>query len=111
MNYRILENSIILSILGHLFLGIANIAILPPWEGFDETAHYSYLQYVADKKELPRQETARISKDIESYMLFGPLPYSSAAPMEKNGGFTYNSHFACCAGKFFCFSKMAEYKS
>ncbi|PYM60955.1 MAG: hypothetical protein DMD79_14360 [Candidatus Rokuibacteriota bacterium] len=50
---------------GHLLLGVAHVAILPPWEGFDETAHYSYLQQLADRGELPRLGTARMSTDVE----------------------------------------------
>ena len=30
------------------FLGLAQIAFLPPWEGFDETAHWSYIQELSD---------------------------------------------------------------
>jgi hypothetical protein len=78
---------------GHLLLGVAHIAILPPWEGFDETAHYSYLQQIADTHKLPRQGTARMSGDVEKYRLFAPIPYSSDPPMERNGGFTYKSFF------------------
>jgi hypothetical protein len=52
---------------GHLLLGVAHVAILPPWEGFDETAHYSYLQQLADRGELPRLGTARMSTDVERY--------------------------------------------
>ena len=46
---------------GQLLLGVAHVAMLPPWEGFDETAHYSYLQQLADRGELPRLGTARMS--------------------------------------------------
>jgi hypothetical protein len=74
-------------LLGHLFLGIAHIALLPPWEGFDETAHYSYLQQIADTFELPRQESARISKNVEEYSLLAPMPYGI------NGKFSYKSFF------------------
>ncbi|MBW2146760.1 MAG: hypothetical protein JRI22_07055 [Deltaproteobacteria bacterium] len=78
---------------GYLLLGIAHIAALPPWEGFDETAHYSYLQQIADTWGFPRLEAARISKDVERYVRFAPIPYSSDPPFENNGGFTYKSFF------------------
>jgi hypothetical protein len=79
---------------GHLLLGIAHVAILPPWEGFDETAHYSYLQQLADRGELPRLGTARMSTDVERYTRVAPLPYSNVPPFEKNGGLTYKTFFA-----------------
>lgn len=79
--------------LGHLFFGIAHIAMLPPWEGFDETAHYSYLQQMADTNVMPRHGKAFIAKDVEDYRLFAPVAYSSVPPMEHNGGLTYKSFF------------------
>jgi len=78
---------------GYLCLGISHIAMLPPWEGFDETAHYSYLQQIADTGKLPRQKKARISQDVENYTLFAPVPYSSNPPMQNNGGYTYKAFF------------------
>jgi hypothetical protein len=37
-----------------LLIGLAHIAGLPPFEGFDETAHYSYIQQIAKTGTLPR---------------------------------------------------------
>ena len=31
-----------------LLIGVAQIAELPPFEGFDETAHYSYIEQIAE---------------------------------------------------------------
>ncbi|MBW1744584.1 MAG: hypothetical protein JRJ47_14330 [Deltaproteobacteria bacterium] len=84
---------IVLLLLGHLLLGIAHIAILPPWEGFDETGHYAYLQQIADISTLPRHGVARMSADVQQYRRFAPIPYRSEPPMEKNRGFTYKSFF------------------
>jgi hypothetical protein len=78
---------------GHLLLGLAHIATLPPWEGFDEFAHYSYVQEIADTGSVPRLSTARLSADVERYAQSAPLPYSAAPPFESNGGLTYYSFF------------------
>jgi hypothetical protein len=78
-------------LLGHLLLGAAHVALLPPWEGFDETAHYSYVQQLVDRWELPRVHSARISADVEAYARRGPMPYASA-PAED--GLTYRGLFA-----------------
>ena len=42
---------------------------------------------------MPRQGTAFISKDVENYSLFAPVPYTIASPVELNGGFTYKTFF------------------
>lgn len=77
---------------GHFLLGLAHVAMLPPWEGFDETAHYSYLQQLADTRTLPRWGD-RMSKAVEEYAFAAPLPYTSVAPFEANGGLTYRALF------------------
>jgi hypothetical protein len=52
---------------GALLLGFAQIALLPPWEGFDETAHYSYIQQLAETGRWPRFGDP-VSRDIEDYL-------------------------------------------
>ncbi|MEA2782607.1 MAG: hypothetical protein QOK29_4151 [Rhodospirillaceae bacterium] len=47
--------------------GIAHIAFLPPFEGFDESAHLSYIQQIADTGRIPRLGVDRISTDVEDY--------------------------------------------
>jgi len=80
-------------LLGYLTLGAAFMAFLPPWEGFDETAHYSYIQQVSDTKTLPRIGGAFISEDVDNYAGFAPVAYSSVPPFENNRGFNYRSFF------------------
>jgi hypothetical protein len=85
--------SIILLLSGYLFLGISHIAFLPPWEGFDETAHFSYIQQIADTGSLLKPNRAKLSKDVEEYKNYAPMPYSSIPPFEDNGGLTYRAFF------------------
>jgi hypothetical protein len=75
---------------GHLFVGLAHLAVLPPWEGFDEIAHYSSIQQLADRREIPRLYQARVSTDVERYSRLAPFPYS----LEGLGGITYENFFA-----------------
>lgn len=56
-----------------LLLGLAQIAVLPPWEGFDETAHWSYLQQLSDTGHGPVYGGDRLSADLQAYP--GPMPY------------------------------------
>jgi hypothetical protein len=91
--HHFFHSFIFLSLLGYLFLGIAHVSILPPWEGFDETAHYSYLQEVADTHTLPRHGQSLMSNNVEQYKHFAPMPYSIVPPFENNSGLTYKSFF------------------
>jgi len=52
-------------LLATLLLGLAQVALLPPWEGFDETAHFSYVQQIADIGTWP-QGTEPLSVDVEA---------------------------------------------
>jgi hypothetical protein len=76
---------------GHLVLGLAHLAMLPPWEGFDETSHYSYLQQLADQRVVPRVYSARIAADVDDYALIAPMPYGNVAPYARDGGLTYQT--------------------
>lgn len=74
--------------------GIAFICFLPPWEGYDEVAHYSYLQQMADTGQPPSVEQGKLSAEVEAYTRVAPTPYSTTAPFDKNGGVTYREWFA-----------------
>lgn len=75
-------------------LGIAFICFLPPWEGYDEIAHYSYAQQLADTGTRPKLGNGQLSTDVETYRRLGPTPYSTTLPFDENGGITYREWFA-----------------
>ncbi len=78
---------------GYLVLGLSHIAILPPWEGFDENAHFSYIQQIADTGSLPTPGRAKLAKDVDDYKQYAPMPYCYV-PLFKDGeGYTYHSFF------------------
>lgn len=77
-----------------LLLGLAHVALLPPFEGMDETAHYSSIVQIADTGTLPRLGDARMAREVEDYRARGPMPYVPTPPFEANGGLTYRSFFA-----------------
>jgi Predicted membrane protein (DUF2142) len=58
-------------LLGSLLVGLAHVALLPPFEGFDETGHYSYLQQLAETGRWPVRGD-RMSKDIDDYLAVAP---------------------------------------
>jgi hypothetical protein len=72
------------------FIGLAHIAFLPPFEGFDETAHWSYIQELADLGHPPRYGTDALSMDTDHYS--GPMTYSGAPPYDKTGRPTFRSY-------------------
>ena len=69
--------------------GIGWLALLPPWEGFDETAHFSSIQQIADTGTLPLFGKSYLSRDVVGYREHLPMPYSSEPPFDENGGITY----------------------
>ena len=71
--------------------GIAHVAFLPPFEGFDETNHLAYIQQIAETGTIPHYGVDRVSSDIEQYA--GPRPYSSSPPYDRVAGQTYRAFF------------------
>ena len=51
--------------LATLLIGLAQVALLPPWEGFDETAHFSFIQQIADTGTWPTGKEP-LSQDVEA---------------------------------------------
>jgi len=85
--------SVIFLLGGYLVLGLSHIAILPPWEGFDENAHFSYIQQIADTGSLPKPGSAKISKDVDGYKQYAPMPYCYVPLFKAGEGYTYHSFF------------------
>lgn len=71
------------------FVGLAFILVTPPFEGFDETAHWSYVQEMADTGRGPTPGVDHLSRDVDVYP--GPMRYGEIPPFEQTGRFTYRS--------------------
>ena len=91
---KCLSCSILFLLLGSLFLGASHIAMLPIWEGFDETAHFSYIQQVADNGKLPLDGKDPISTDIEQYYEYAPVPQALSVEFMSKDRLTYESFFS-----------------
>lgn len=76
-----------LLLIASLLVGLGHIALLPPFDGFDETAHYSYIQQIAETGRWPRRSD-KLSQDIPNYL--------EVAPTTENmhGRWTYLEFFA-----------------
>jgi hypothetical protein len=73
-----------LLLLAVFLFGLAFLAALPPFEGMDETAHWSSIQQIGDRGQIPVYGTDRLSADLDRY------PGPRAAPQ----GQPYRDWFA-----------------
>lgn len=64
------------------FCGLAHIALLPPFEGFDETAHWSSITQIGYEGSLPVYGEARIDGGIDAYP--GPITYAAPSSINYN---------------------------
>jgi hypothetical protein len=64
-------------LLAALLIGVGQAALLPPFEGTDETAHYSYIQQIAETGRWPRPGD-KISVVIDEYLKIGPTGMEGA---------------------------------
>jgi hypothetical protein len=57
-------------LLASLLIGLAHVAGLPPFDGFDEAAHYSYIEQIAKTGTLPRfiDKWGQDTEDIWAYL-------------------------------------------
>ncbi len=78
-------------LLSLLLIGIGYIAIMPPFEGFDEPAHYASLRQVADTGTIPLYGRSFLPRDVVDYS--GPVAYSTIAP-PFDTGLVYPKFFA-----------------
>jgi uncharacterized membrane protein YeaQ/YmgE (transglycosylase-associated protein family) len=73
-----------------LLIGFAQISELPPFEGFDEIAHYSYIQQVAETASWPHFRDP-VSVEIEEYLQVAPGPASLHSKWSYSGFFASSS--------------------
>ena len=63
-------------LLASLLIGLSHVAGLPPFEGIDETAHYSYIEQIAKIGTLPRfgDKLRQDVEDVEDALGAAPGP-------------------------------------
>lgn len=71
-----MKTRVLLSLVYIAFLlkGAFYCLVFPVWEGYDEFAHYAFVEYLAVNYELPEQNT-RISEDVQTSLALAPLPW------------------------------------
>ena len=83
--------TIYLYLISILLIGLGYISILPPFEGFDETAHYSRLREIKDHPLAIIERESFLDSSVVEYT--GPVPYSSGEP-PFDEGFNYPKFFS-----------------
>lgn len=71
------------------FAGLAWLSFLPPFEGFDEEAHWSTISQIAHEGRIPVYGIDKLDAAITEYP--GPHPYANAPPFDQGRGVTYRS--------------------
>ncbi|MDD2685713.1 MAG: hypothetical protein PHY62_06110 [Gallionella sp.] len=77
-------------LLSLLCIGIGYLSILPLFEGFDETAHYSSLRQISDTGTIPLYGASYLAQEVIDYQ--GPVPYGSGK-MPFDRGMVYLKFF------------------
>ncbi|TAL39911.1 MAG: hypothetical protein EPN97_01605 [Alphaproteobacteria bacterium] len=67
----LVKRIILLLLAANLLMGLGRIAVLPPFDDFDETAHYSRIEAAAFA--LPDANAAFLSADVVEYSRHGPM--------------------------------------
>ncbi|WP_458027999.1 DUF2142 domain-containing protein [Methylomonas sp. MgM2] len=80
-----------LYLLSLFFIGLGYLAIQPPFEGFDENAHYSSIREIAGTGSIPIYGLSFLDREVTDYK--GPMPYGSLTPPFDEGT-TYSSFFS-----------------
>ena len=74
-----------------LGFGVGYISITPPFEGFDETAHFSSVREIADTGKIPVLGKSFLDQSIVDYQ--GPIRYDTGSP-PFDRGLVYPKFFA-----------------
>jgi hypothetical protein len=72
------------------FVGLGYILLLPAFEGFDESAHYSRIREIENSASSMFEKESYIDQVIIDYV--GPMPYSSGSPPYSHEN-TYDNFF------------------
>ena len=75
--------------------GSLNIFITPPFENFDEAAHFSAIKQIAYENKIVKKKDSFVDKNIQNYKQIGPGPYGSGIPPFDKGehGIVYYKFF------------------
>ncbi len=58
-----------------LIRGCFYSSLFPLWEGYDEFAHFAYVQYLSNSQGLPIPQQSELSTEIHDSLELVPLPW------------------------------------
>ena len=70
--------------------------VLPMWEGFDEYAHFAYVQYIAEGRGWLVSRETSASREVERSIELVPMPWTSRS--DPNPHETHDSYWLLPAG-------------
>jgi len=76
-----------------LSASLSYLLVLPPYEGFDENRHYSYISYLATTGRVPDFRHTPLDASVEELQQLVPVPYHPAPPFLPVRGKTYAQFF------------------
>jgi len=76
-----------LMLMAVFFVGLAHLAFLPPFEGFDEEAHWSSITLIAAERRIPVYGADYLDRAVDNYA--GPHPYANTPPFDETRGLNY----------------------
>src|SRR5206468_11600051 len=74
--FRLIRSSMLRAWIAFLAAATFFAIVVPLGEGFDELAHFAYIQHIAQAGRLPLEVTAYPSKEIEAFLQYHPAPWS-----------------------------------
>jgi hypothetical protein len=76
-----------------ILLCLAHVLLLPPYEGFDEMGHYSYISILADRQQIPDLRSTPIDARVEPSTDGLPRPFGLFPRQQETDRFTYHGFY------------------
>ncbi len=74
LNRSFVPRTIVIISLAFICKGVFYSAMIPIWEGYDEYAHFAFIQQLALHHQLPIPDT-KVSREIDRSLELAPLPW------------------------------------
>jgi hypothetical protein len=62
--------------LAFVLRGLFYSAVVPLWEGYDEWAHFAYVQHIVEHRTLPVVGKTHVSAEVDESLKLAPLPWT-----------------------------------
>src|SRR5262249_39520313 len=104
---KTIRNSSLLLAAAIFLIGLGHIALLPPFEGSDEVAHYSSIEQITESGSIPFFGTSHTSGVAVDYRRYGPLP-RTVVMKQNNGVLVYKTAQTMSYTEFFAMPALKD---